>query len=222
MCVCSATGAKPFAQELDMPLRTLFRRWGDQGESAKMNLVLIGYRGTGKSAVGELLSRKLGMRYISMDDEVIRKAGMSIPEIVAQYGWQKFRDIESEVARDMASLDNVIVDTGGGAIERDENVACLQTNSCVFWLKASVATIVARIESGNQRPALTQGKSFTEEVAEVLERRTPLYEKAAHCEIDTDNLTPTQAVEEIIAIWEKRRDSGFLRPDRQKKATSCS
>jgi len=172
-----------------------------------MNLVLIGYRGTGKSTIGKLLAERLGMRYVSMDNEVVEKAGMPVPEIVEKYGWQKFRDLESEVTRDLAGFDNLIIDTGGGVIERAENIDNLQFNACVFWLKATIETIVERIEAGTQRPALIPGKSFTEEVAEVLERRTPIYESAAHYEVDTDNATPQQVAENIIEILASRKDT---------------
>jgi shikimate kinase len=169
-----------------------------------MNIVLIGYRGTGKSVVGKLLASRLGMAYIGMDAAIVKKAGMSIPEIVAQHGWPHFRDLESAEARELAGEDGLVIDTGGGVIERPENVEVLQQNALVFWLRASVATIVTRIEGGTERPALTAGKSFTEEVAEVLERRTPLYRSAAHHEIDTDPLTPEQVAGRIIEIWKAR------------------
>lgn len=166
-----------------------------------MMLVLIGYRGTGKSTVAKLLSKRLGMRYVGMDRAIEEKAGCSIPEIVEKQGWPGFRDLESEVAAELLSGDNLIVDTGGGVIERPENIRLLQKAATVFWLKASVETVVSRIEGGTQRPALVSGKTFTEEVAEVLERRTPIYESAAHYEIDTDHATPEQVAEEILRIW---------------------
>ncbi len=172
-----------------------------------MNIVLIGYRGTGKSVVGEILAMHLGMLCIGMDGKIVEKAGMSIPEIVEKFGWPKFRDIESEVARELAGLDNIIIDTGGGVIERPENIETLQTNARVFWLKASVNAIVSRIQADTQRPALTTGKTFTEEVAGVLEQRIPKYKSAAQYEIDTDVLTPEQVAERIIEIWQKK--SGF-------------
>jgi shikimate kinase len=168
-----------------------------------MNIVLIGYRGTGKSVVGKILSQRLGMQCISMDARIVEKAGMSIPEIVAKHDWPAFRDLESEVARELAQRDNLIIDTGGGVIERPENIAALQTNALIVWLKASVGLIVSRIEKGTERPSLT-GKSFTDEVAEVLERRTPKYQSAAHYEIDSEHLTPKQVAERIIEIWEKQ------------------
>jgi len=168
-----------------------------------MNIVLIGYRGTGKSVIGRLLARRLAMPYIGMDAEIVRKAGMPVPEIVANEGWPGFRDRESALVRELSARDNIIIDTGGGVIERPENIAALQENGCIIWLKAKVSTIVARIQGDNQRPSLTAGKTFTEEVAEVLERRAPLYRSAARHEIETDPLTLEQIVEKIVAIWER-------------------
>ena len=130
--------------------------------------------------------------------EIVRQAGKSIPQIVDEQGWPYFRDLETTEARRLADQDGLVIDCGGGVIERSENSAILKQNAQVFWLKASVATIIARIEHDTQRPALTSGKSFTEEVAEVLERRTPLYQNAADHTIDTDTLTPQQVAEAIL------------------------
>lgn len=173
-----------------------------------MVLVLIGYRGTGKSHVGGILAERLRMPYIGMDAEIVKRAGMSIPEIVDRFGWPGFRDKESELVRELSARDDIIVDTGGGVIERPENIEALRKNACIVWLKASVDTIVSRIQGCTERPSLTAGKTFTEEVAEVLERRTPLYRSAAHLEIDTDNLTPEQIAGRVVAFWTNHRRSG--------------
>lgn len=165
-----------------------------------MNIVLIGYRGTGKSHVGHLLGKQFGRKVVSIDEEIIKTAGMPIPEIVEKFGWPKFRDMETEEARKLAGLDQLVIDCGGGIIERPENTEILQQNGRVFWLQASVEAIVARIKDDNQRPALVEGKTFTEEVAEVLERRTPLYRAATHHEINTDNRTPQQVAEQIVNL----------------------
>jgi shikimate kinase len=166
-----------------------------------MNIVLIGYRGTGKSVVGKLVAARLQMTCIGMDAKIVKRADMSIPEIVEKYGWQKFRDLESEEARELARLDNIVIDTGGGVIERPENIEALQKNSRIIWLTASVDVIVSRIQAGTERPSLTAGKTFTEEVAEVLERRIPKYKSAAQHEIDTDELSPGQVADRVIEIW---------------------
>jgi len=165
-----------------------------------MNIVLIGYRGTGKSVVGKILARRLNMTYVGMDAEIIKQAGMPIPQIVEKYDWPGFRDMETRVALDLAGRDNLIVDTGGGVIERPDNIPALQKNGRIFWLKATVATIVRRIQGDDQRPALTEGQSFTEEVAEVLGKRRAKYKSAAHHEIDTDTLTPEEVAQEILKL----------------------
>jgi shikimate kinase len=128
---------------------------------------------------------------------------MSIPEIVEKFGWTEFRDMESETVLELSGLDNIVIDTGGGVIERPENIEALKRNSRIFWLRASVDTIVRRIQADTQRPALTEGKTFTEEVAEVLEQRNPKYQNAAQYEIDTDALTPEQVAGKIIEIFKQ-------------------
>ena len=165
-----------------------------------MNIVLIGYRGTGKSVVGRILAEKIGWPCIGMDAEIVDRAGISIPEIVDKEGWPGFRDRETQLAQDLSSRDGIIIDCGGGVIERSENMEALRARAVVFWLRASVDVIVKRIEGGAERPALVEGKTFTEEIAEVLERRTPLYRASSHHEIETDDLTPVEIADRIISL----------------------
>jgi shikimate kinase len=151
-----------------------------------VNLVLIGYRGTGKSAIARRLATLLGRQVVSLDQEIIGLAGMSIPNIVAAHGWNHFRDLEEKVCRTFGSQDGIIIDCGGGVVEREANAKALRAGGKVFWMRATPTTIVGRIGGDNARPSLTGSKSFTEEVEEVLGRRTPLYERLAHAVIDTD------------------------------------
>jgi shikimate kinase len=151
-----------------------------------MNLVLVGYRGTGKSAISRKLSQLLSMHRVSLDEEIVREAGQSIPDIVAASGWISFRDLEERICREFGAREGLIIDCGGGVVERDANYHSLRTGGHVFWLRATPTTIVARIGEDKSRPSLTGGKSFTEEVEEVLARREPLYQRLAHDCIDTD------------------------------------
>ncbi len=169
-----------------------------------MNIILIGYRGTGKSVVARILAQRLKMTCVGMDAAIVQRAGMPIPEIVEKFGWTGFREMETEVALSLAGEDRQIIDTGGGVIERPENMPALQASGPVFWLKAKVETIIRRIRDDDQRPALTAGKSFTDEVAEVLNRRREKYRLAARHAIDTDELTPEEVADEIIAILQAR------------------
>lgn len=163
-----------------------------------MNVVLVGYRGTGKSAVGRAVAKRLGLHMVSLDAELQRQAGQSIPEIVQQVGWPGFRDLEQEIVATFAARDGQVIDCGGGVIERDANFAPLRAAGLVVWLRASTATIVSRIQGDTQRPSLTGEKSFTDEVDEVLQRRTPLYRRIAHLTVDTDGRTISDIAAEIV------------------------
>jgi shikimate kinase len=162
-----------------------------------MNIVLVGYRGTGKTAVAKLLAERFGLRVVHLDAEIERKAGKPIPDIVEEVGWPGFRDLEEEIVRRFALQDGLVIDCGGGVIEREANFDVLRGAGPVIWLQASPATIVTRIGGDDQRPSLTGTKSFTDEVVEVLERRTPLYQRIAHLAVDTDTQEAMQVAEEI-------------------------
>jgi shikimate kinase len=165
-----------------------------------MNIVLIGYRGTGKSTVGKMLAARLGRELISTDAEIVKRANQSIPEIVAQQGWEYFRDAESAVCRDLAGRDQLVIDTGGGVVLRPQNVEVLKRNGKLIWLTATVETITARIGGDTQRPSLTGTKSFVEEIGEVLHDRTPKYQAAADYVIQTDGRSVQQLVKAILAF----------------------
>jgi shikimate kinase len=172
-----------------------------------MNIVLIGYRGTGKTTIATILGERLKMRVVGMDDEIVRRAGQSIPEIVEQHGWDHFRDIESAVAADFGNADGLIIDAGGGIIVRRKNVDNLRKNGIIFWLVADKQTIVSRIKDDTQRPSLTGSKSFVEEVSEILAERNPKYRAAADHIIDTVHNTDVQATETIAELFLEARSS---------------
>ena len=166
-----------------------------------MNIVLIGYRGTGKTAIAEKLAERLSMPVVGMDAEIVRRARKTIPEIVEEHGWDHFRDMESQVAADLGGQDGLIVDAGGGVIVRSENIESLKKNGIIFWLVADEKTIVARIQGGDQRPSLTGSKSFIDEVSEILVERTPKYKAAADHTIDTAKNSISESVAVITDIF---------------------
>ncbi len=164
-----------------------------------MNVVLIGYRGTGKSTVGKLVAERLGRVLVSTDAEIVKSAVQNIPEIVEQHGWEYFRDLETKICQDLAGQDGVVIDTGGGAILRSQNVESLKHTGKLFWLTAPVETIAKRIGADTQRPSLTGTKSFLDEIQDVLRERTPKYQAAADYIIETDGKSATQVADEILA-----------------------
>lgn len=162
-----------------------------------MNIVLIGYRGTGKSSVASILASRLGWKRVSTDAEIVARAKHSIPEIVQAFGWEYFRDLESEVCREVGGQDRLVIDTGGGAILRPQNVEALKANGRLFWLTAEISTIEARIGGDTQRPSLTGSKSFIDEIADVLKERRPTYRAAADHIIPTDQQSVTDIADTI-------------------------
>jgi shikimate dehydrogenase len=162
-----------------------------------MNIVLIGMRGSGKTAVGKILAQRLGRELIEMDELIAEKAGLSIPQIVKEHGWEGFRDLEAELTAEVSGRDNIINATGGGVVIREPNVSRLKQNGLVVWLTASIDTLLERIGDDDQRPSLT-GKSRREDMEITLAERQPLYRKAADITIDTEGKTP-EAVAETIA-----------------------
>ena len=163
-----------------------------------MNIVLIGYRGTGKSTVAKILGDRLGKTVISTDAEIVKEAGQSIPQIVEQFGWDHFRDLETQMCRNLEDQTDLVIDTGGGLILREENVKRLKANGTFFWLTAEVPTIVKRISGDTQRPSLSGTQSFVEEIEDILKERTPKYQAAADITLSTDHETPESIVAKIF------------------------
>ncbi|HPD60390.1 MAG TPA: shikimate kinase [Thermodesulfobacteriota bacterium] len=163
-----------------------------------MNIVLIGYRGTGKSTIATILSARLKWPRFNLDEAIVKDRAMGIPQMVEKYGWEFFRDVESRMVEKASNKDKTIIDAGGGVVVRPKNIERLRQNGVIIWLKAKPETIVSRIKEDTNRPSLTGKKSFLEEVQEVLTERTPRYQSAAHVAIDTDDLSPTEVVEKIL------------------------
>jgi len=154
------------------------------------NLVLIGYRCTGKSSVGKLLSAKLGWPFIDTDSLVVSESGMSIRNIVISRGWEAFRRLEHIALQQVCTIDRRVVATGGGIVLDADNVKLMKKSGRIIWLRASSETIKARMlqdqASETLRPALTSTDS-TSEIEETLAERAPLYQRAMDFSVDTDH-----------------------------------
>ncbi len=165
------------------------------------NIVLIGYRTTGKTTVGRLIAQRLGWEFVDTDVLIEQQAKKSIAEIVAQEGWQGFRRREKEVIAEVSAKENMVIAVGGGAVINTENVKNLKQNGILIWLKANADTIAKRLlkdkKTASQRPSLT-GKSVVEEIEEVLRERLPLYQQAADIEVDTERYSPEEIASLII------------------------
>ena len=86
-----------------------------------MNIVFIGYRGTGKSTVAAILGQRLGRRVISTDEEIVKEAKQTIPQLIEHFGWDHFRGLETQMCQKLTGWNNLVIDTGGGLILKEEN-----------------------------------------------------------------------------------------------------
>ena len=109
---------------------------------AKENIVLTGMPGCGKSTIGKLVARELGMSFVDSDARIVEKAGRSIPEIFESVGEQGFRDIEEQVIAELSLLQNTVIATGGGAVLRQENVDGLRRNGRIYFLDRDIEFLV--------------------------------------------------------------------------------
>jgi len=172
-----------------------------------MNLVLIGYRGTGKSVLGDRLRERLRMPVCHMDERLEERFGETIPAFVRKHGWEVFREEERLLVEEVSQWDGVIIDAGGGVVTRDDNIRDLRRNGFIVWLQASPQTIAKRIAHDPHRPSLTGVKSSVDEIVEVLEARRPKYEAAADFTLQTDIDSHDECVNRILAAWRAKHET---------------
>jgi len=164
------------------------------------NIVLIGPRASGKTTLGKVLAQKLGFEFVDTDEEVEKRTGLEIAQIVQVYGWQRFRKEEKEVIKEVMKKESQVIATGGGVVLDEENVRLIKENGIVFLLWLQPEKIVERLKKDPQfqkRPPLK--KDLFSEVKEVVEERKPLYFSCAHFVLDASKEV-MELVEEILKV----------------------
>ncbi len=168
--------------------------------AGKSGVVLIGYRGSGKSTVGARLAKCLGMPFVDTDALVIQEAGMSIAEIFAREGEEGFRQREVHAVSGISDQQPAVISAGGGMVLNEGAMSTLKSGRRVVWLTARPAVLAARIAAdGSDRPPLTELPA-TREVETVLARREPLYRRWADVRFSTED-EPAERVAGRIAEW---------------------
>jgi len=164
-----------------------------------MSLIfLTGFMGAGKTTVGHLVADELDTKFVDMDDVIIETAGMTINDIFRDRGESWFREIESQVLQNLAGMNGLVISTGGGCIERDENRAVMMTAGTVVFIDTPWEVIMDRLSLVNDRP-LAKSADGWEKVRRLYEKREPLY-RQAHFTIQTDQKTPEQISGEIVRL----------------------
>lgn len=166
------------------------------------NVVLCGFMGCGKSTVGRRLSTALGYTFVDMDAFIEQDAGMTVSDIFAAEGEAGFRRREHDACVTLGARDGLVIATGGGAVLRPDNVAALQTNGTLVWLRVSAATVIARLKDDTTRPLL-QREDKEAAVEALLTERLPLYRQAASVHVDADD-SPETVVNTVLTCLQER------------------
>ncbi|MCK4325714.1 shikimate kinase [bacterium] len=162
------------------------------------NIVLLGFMGTGKTAVGKKVAEKLKMEYLDVDDLIGEEAGISISEIFSRFGEEHFRNLESKMVERASQYENRVMATGGGIVLRKENMDNLRKKGILICLTAQPELILERTKSEHHRPLLEVDYPLAT-IKELLKFRAPYYAQADYS-IDTSPLTVDQVVEEVMKL----------------------
>lgn len=157
-------------------------------------IYLVGFMGSGKSAIGRRLSYFLKMPYYDMDREIVRQQGMSIPEIFERYGEDYFRDLETAFLRNFRN-EACIIATGGGVAMREENRKIMRMSGLVFFLDATFEDIYMRIRHDKNRPIVQ--RTSKEDLHALYLNRRKLYRESAHITVQTEARTLKNIIEYI-------------------------
>jgi shikimate kinase len=168
-----------------------------------MNIILIGFMGVGKSAIGHKLAQELGMDYLDTDELIEKTEKMSINDIFEKKGESYFRDLETEVIKTLEDYDNFVISTGGGMVLREENVKMLKETGPLVLLWADPEIVYQRVKQETHRPLLNVPDPKAE-IKKILDYRMPIYNRAADFKVDTSKLNVSEAVSGIMQ-WLKLR-----------------
>ena len=159
-----------------------------------VQIILVGFMGSGKTTVANIVGERLNLKTVEMDQLILKKSGRNnISEIFSLDGEEHFRDLETEVAKDIFNLDNVVVSTGGGIVMRERNKKYFK-KGIIFFLKASFETLENRLKNDNTRP-LFKDRIKAKELFDLRQKK---YEKWADHIILTDKKSINQIVNNLL------------------------
>lgn len=156
--------------------------------------------GTGKTTVGKILAERLRLRFVDMDDFIEAKEGKKISAIFAEFGEHYFRQVESNVARELAGQQGLVIATGGGVVLNSNNTDVLSATGFAVCLWAEPEIVIERVKHDASRPLLAVPDRLGK-ITELLEKRNPLYFALPHI-LDTGPLSPADVAKKIIELYD--------------------
>lgn len=184
----------------------MHHRQDPQKEETKYNIVLTGFMGAGKTTVGRMLAARLGWNFIETDEMIERRTGMSISQIFQLHGEAYFRQMESEVVRELArvSRESSVIATGGGVVLRPDNISALRSAGVIVYLDVTPEEAWQRLRGKKDRPLLQEG-CLEERIRALLQERREQY-LDSDFQVKTEGKKPVEIVEEIAALLHHERE----------------
>ncbi|MDW0117335.1 shikimate kinase [Sporosarcina thermotolerans] len=164
---------------------------------------LVGFMGSGKSAIGKRLSTLLNIPFYDMDAEISEQTGMTIHQIFETYGEESFREMETNFLRSFHD-EFCIIATGGGVAMREENRSIMRKTGLVFYLNANFRDIWRRVSTDINRPIVQ--RSSRGELESIFNQRMPLYLKSAHIKVETADRTLKEITQYIAFQIERLKN----------------
>jgi len=163
------------------------------------NIVLIGMMGSGKTMIAAALAKKLNVPHVSTDMLIRQEAKTGIKDIVAQKGWEHFRQLEHKAVAQAAAQDGVVIDCGGGVVLEPKNMELLRKNGIIFYLEAPPEALYKRLKGDPHRPLLQVADPLAE-LTTIYNERLPLYNQADHI-IDASDASIDGPVAQILSKY---------------------
>ncbi|HTL29748.1 MAG TPA: shikimate kinase [Tepidisphaeraceae bacterium] len=163
-----------------------------------MSVILIGYRGSGKTTTGAKLADRLWLSFVDVDELIVKKAGKTIREIFADEGEPHFRDLESAALKEALAKPDHVIALGGGSVVRPENREAIKASGRkVVYLRCDPEVLFQRIQAdattAETRPNLTSLGGSVDEIKKLMTEREPFYREVMTSELDVTNLSPEEA-----------------------------
>lgn len=159
------------------------------------NIVLLGFMGTGKTAVGKKLAVDLGVQFVEMDSIIEEREGITISDIFSTKGEPYFRKVEADVVKELSNRKGLVISAGGGVVLNADNIKELMRNGILICLNAAPEEIYNRVKREGQRPLLNV-KDPLGKIKELLDYRRPYYNKI-DLQIDTTGKTIEEVLNEV-------------------------